>query len=135
MSWTFLRPRRDVSSPGSRVLALGPLLLALLLMGPAPGETGGCGGELPVADAADFCAERDGYVCRRAEARGEITNVRECFDAIEERCDRASWPITCDPPPTRAETDACIDELRRVDNLNVDEADIAECRLCSGLGG
>ncbi|MEM6960024.1 MAG: hypothetical protein AAF645_30370 [Myxococcota bacterium] len=114
--------------------------LALLLVGPAPGNTGGCAAsqEDDGADFLAFCLESRSFACLRAEARGEEVDVQACVDAALESCEAIGfWPPSCEPPPRIRETDACIDELRRSDNLNLrlrgDDGlpEIDECRLCS----
>lgn len=110
------------------------ILFALLVLciGPAPGEVGGCGdGEIP-ADAQDFCQQRDAWECRRAEARGEITDVQACVDVIPQQCSAFNWPFDCRPFPTNREAQSCIDALALTSNIDTDRNEIAACRLCGG---
>ncbi len=107
--------------------------LGLLMMGPATGHTGGCsddGSEQP-ADFFQYCQDSRGFECLRGEARGEVMDVQACVDDAADRCDDiGGWPFDCQPLPTRRETDACIAELARTDNLGQRLADLPECDLC-----
>ncbi len=115
------------------------LLTYLLLVAPAPGNTGGCGGDT-LDDAADFgafCLESRSLRCLREQARGTLTDVQACVDDARDRCEAiAFWPESCEPAPRQRETEACLDELRRSDNLDqslvTDEgpSNIGACRLC-----
>ncbi len=100
------------------------------IVGPAPGEVGGCGETVSVADAESFCVERDAWQCRRREFRGEVTDVDACFAAIPSACEGAQWPFDCTPFPTVRATQACIDQLAIVENVTTSIGDIAECNLC-----
>ena len=109
------------------------LLTGGVLMGPAPGEIGGCGKSIPVADAEEHCINVNAWECRRLEARGQLTGtVQQCFDSVLGSCTGAQWPFTCSPFPTKMESDACVEQLSFVDNINLPLGQIAECNLCGG---
>ncbi|MEZ4323895.1 MAG: hypothetical protein R3B40_01690 [Polyangiales bacterium] len=103
--------------------------LALLLMGPAPGEVGGCGQDPFIVEAETFCRDQSAWECRRAEARGEVSGdeLAACFDAIPNACEGATWPPTCLPRPTSLQTDACLAALAREDNVNTPVEELAAC--------
>jgi len=105
------------------------LVLALLLMGPAPGEVGGCGSDPLVAEAEDFCRDQEAWQCQRAEARGELEGdaLAECFAAIPNFCEGAGWPPSCVPRPTNLQTDACLDSLSLEENVRVPIEELAAC--------
>ncbi len=109
-------------------------LMALLALaaGPAPGEVGGCGSDAVVADAEDFCRQRDAWECRRREYRGEIDDVQSCVDAVEPSCEGFNWPFTCQPFPTNREVQACLDALALVSNATRELGEIPQCQLCGG---
>ncbi|MBX3250129.1 MAG: hypothetical protein KF901_23325 [Myxococcales bacterium] len=127
---------------GSRSVARGLSIVGLfvLVVGPAPGEVGGCGSEQVVADPIDYCLQTGAWDCRRQEFRGEIDDVEACVDELPEACRGAAWPAACAPFPTNREAQACLDALARVDNVYVDSnddgvftiTDLPECRLCGG---
>jgi len=104
-------------------------LLALLLVGPAPGEVGSCGGDPLVVEAEDFCRDQEAWECRRAEARGELDDgqLAACFEAIPNACVGAGWPPSCVPRPTNLQTDACIDALSLEENVRVPIEELAAC--------
>lgn len=106
--------------------------LLVLCIGPAPGEVGGCGDSEIPADARDFCQQRDAWECRRAEARGEITDVQACVDEIPAACSAFNWPFMCRPFPTNREAQACIDALALQSNVNTPLNEIGACQLCGG---
>ncbi len=118
------------------VLAL--FVLGLLCLGPAPGEIGACGSDAVAADPVDHCTQVAAWECARLEAIGafpytppggaEQADVQACVDAIA--CLGTTWPATCFPAPTHVESQACIDELKRADNVNIARSDIPECNLC-----
>ena len=110
-------------------------VLAVLSLAPAPGNTGGCGNGLgdEGADFVEFCLRSRSLACLRDQARGEQDDVQTCVDAAQESCVAIGfWPATCEPPPRIRETEACINTLRRSDNLELrlDEQGVEECRLC-----
>jgi hypothetical protein len=113
-----------------RAAQVWPLtLLALLLVGPAPGEVGGCGQDPIISEAEDFCRDQGAWECRRAEARGELADdpLQACFDAIPNACVGAAWPPSCLPRPTRLQTDACLDALALEDNARVPLEELSAC--------
>lgn len=122
------------------------LFVATLILAAPPGNTGGCGPFEDSSEASDFyrfCLESRSIRCQRLEARGELSesgyaDVQACVNDARDRCDAiADWPLTCQPAPRVRETDACLDELRRTDNLELELIpedgipEIPECRLCS----
>ncbi|MCB9627056.1 MAG: hypothetical protein H6725_06770 [Sandaracinaceae bacterium] len=105
------------------------LLLALLLVGPAPGEVGGCGADPFVVEAEDFCRDQAAWECRRAEARGELEgeSLSACFDTIPNSCVGAGWPPSCVPRPTSLQTNACLDALALEENVRVPIEELDAC--------
>jgi hypothetical protein len=125
----------------SRLAPRALLVLAgILSLGPAPGEVGGCGSGDVVADPVDFCIQSGSWDCRRQEFREEIDDVQVCVDELLITCSGRAWRPECEPFPTNAEAQICLDALARVDNVRVDSdgdgvfevSDLAECRLCGG---
>lgn len=117
------------------MIRLGLFVAALLCLAPAPGNTGGCAADDAdeAADFVEFCLRSRSFACLRNEARGEDSEVQACVDAAEESCVAIGfWPVSCEPAPRIRETEACIDTLRRSDNLELrlSEQAIEECRLC-----
>lgn len=109
--------------------------LAALMMGPAPGESGGCSsdGSEAISDFQDFYIASRGWVCRRDIERGEPLDLQECVNEAARAApdvNGGDWPFECNPFPTRRETDACLAELMRADNLELQLEDIPECTLC-----
>ena len=112
-----------------RVILMG---LRTLAVGPAPGEVGGCGSDSTVADAEDFCRQRDAWECRRLEYLGEIVDVQGCVDVIPAECEGFNWPFTCQPFPTNRQVQACLDALALTSNVEKELSEIPECTLCGG---
>lgn len=117
------------------MMRIALLTAAVLCLAPAPGNTGGCGADSTdeAADFVDFCLRSRSFACVRNEARGEEDDVQTCVDAALESCTAIGfWPATCEPPPRVREIDACINTLRRSDNLDLrlSEQAVEECRLC-----
>lgn len=111
-----------------------------LIVGPAPGEVGGCGSGDVVADPQDYCVQSGSWDCRRQEFRGEIEDVQACVDELLIECAGRAWLPSCEPYPTNTEAQLCLDALARIDNVYVDAdddgvyevTDLPECRLCGG---
>lgn len=106
---------------------------AAALVGPAPGDVGSCGEAPRGVDATEYCRIREAWLCRRQQARGELTPAQErtCIDNAVARCRSvAGWPPDCQPRPTQREAQACIDQLRRKDNLDTPVSEIPRCHLC-----
>lgn len=117
------------------MMRMGLFVLAVLCLAPAPGNTGGCGDDVSDegADFVEFCLRSRSFACLRNQARGEEDDVQTCVDAAQESCEAIGfWPAACEPVPRVRETDACIDTLRRSDNLDLrlSEQAVEECRLC-----
>ncbi len=119
------------------LIALAPLVL--LLVGPAPGEVGGCGGSVDYADPYQFCVDKESWICARRQARGEFMTVddyNQCVtDAHRVKCmeGRTMWP--CSPPPITAQTQACIDALRNQSSLSTPDNAFPECAMSTLCGG
>lgn len=119
---------RSSSTPAAWLLLMLPWML--LLTGPAPGEVGGCGADAFLSQPEDFCRDRAAWICRRQQARGEIRDIDACFATIPNTCEGAAWPPSCVPLPTQRVTNACIDALSLVENLDVPPEDLSECNIC-----
>lgn len=117
------------------LLRLGAaVVMFLALAGPAPGNVGGCGSTVSVANPQQFCVERDYWRCVRDEFGGRIT-VEErtaCIDRVEDGCSAFTWPPGC--APTDGATRACIQLLQRSDlaSMTYEQllANFSECNLC-----
>ncbi len=119
------------------MMRLALIGLLILCVAPAPGSVEGCGSDNAPADAVDFCLQTEAWNCRRAEARGEIpgemhSDVQSCVDALPDSCAGRSWsPDRCPLPPTSFEAQACIDELAKAANVDVEMEAIPACMgLC-----
>jgi hypothetical protein len=113
------------------ILALACALLAVLLGAPAPGSVSGCNVESVPADPQMFCQRKEEIECQRREARGEImgAEVPACIAAAPTLCVAFSFGVNC--RPNNNETDACLEDLRRFENLGVMFQNIPTCRaLC-----
>ncbi len=117
-------------APRSKASPMWLVALALLLLGPTPGDVGGCGEDAIQADPEDFCRQQEAWLCRRAEARGELQGeaLEACFRAIPNACEGAGWPPSCVPRPTTLQTDACIDELSLTENIRLAVEELPACR-------
>ncbi|MEM1415677.1 MAG: hypothetical protein AAGH15_12290 [Myxococcota bacterium] len=120
-----------------RRLALA-LPLGLLLVGPAPGDTGGCTGDsVERAEFVPNCVEWSRFDCQRLSFQdpppADFTTLQECIDRQAEVCTNiGDWPGTCVPEPTLREINNCLEALRNVENLDAPElTDIPECVFCS----
>jgi hypothetical protein len=85
-----------------------------------------------VADAEEFCRERDAWECARMNARGELpslmyADVQACVDDVANQCAGFNWPPECSPSPKA--TDACIEELTKPENLNTPTEMIPACTV------
>jgi hypothetical protein len=115
-----------------RGLAAATMLLSL--MGPAPGNVGGCGSATPLASPRQFCTDRSFWECRRDQFAGRITDAQygECLAEIEGACSAFVWPPGCFPTPAQA--DGCLLLLQRTDLSNVSTPDLLasfpDCNLC-----
>ncbi|MCB9591529.1 MAG: hypothetical protein H6719_02245 [Sandaracinaceae bacterium] len=114
-------------------LAAGGILVACIV-GPAPGNVGGCGASNPIADAREHCINQRFWECRRDLAGGRINEAQynDCLLPIASACDAASWPVGCEP--TNSQSDACIILLSRADRANIPTADLltmfSDCNFC-----
>jgi len=122
-------------APRLLLTALVGASLFLVLGGPTPGSAGGCGEDSGFPTASEFCTDREVWECARMRARGDIDAAEEqaCVNMIPMRCAGAMWNEGCQP--TYLQTDACIAELQRSENLSVPVTDIPECRVCTGATG
>ncbi len=114
--------------------AVGAVLF-LALGGPGAGNVGGCGNSPPEMDAADHCRARQDISCRRDLFAGRSTQTQfaECIALIEPVCSGATWPTSCNPKPSPADSDACIRLLARSDLVTVETGVLLsrpECNLC-----
>ncbi len=117
-----------------RLALLAPLLL--LLVGPAPGDTGGCAGdEVERVAPGTFCFEQGRFNCQRLSFQNPppdgFLGLQECVDERAEFCSTVgAWPGDCFPEPTARELDNCIEALRLAENVDVELEDIPECDVC-----
>ena len=123
-------------SPWRRAL-VGVALFAWL-GGPTPGSIGSCSESTTVTDPEQFCLDQHALFCER-DFRAERIDDGEydtCLEDVQGECLGFTWnPATCDPPPTRIETDACISALRSEERLELKNSMILECQfkaLCDG---
>jgi hypothetical protein len=131
--------KKPVQKSVSRIvlrLAAG-LVLCAGLGGPSPGYTGGCGSNGGmVADARQFCVDKETYTCARECATGRYSPaVCEAMcqsTQIQTRCSTFGWGACS---PSQATTAACIQALRDTALLDTPAASITECSstaLCAG---
>lgn len=113
---------------------LAGVVLFLALGAPTPGNVGGCGSTVSVADARLFCVDRDQWKCVRDEFAERIS-VEErdaCIAAVEPGCSAFAWPPGC--APTDGQARACITLLSRRDlaPMTYEQllATYQECNLC-----
>ncbi len=124
--------KRVVRSWVLRVFAGG--LLYACLVGPAPGNVGGCGATNPVADARDHCINERFWKCRRDLAGGRIDDAQylDCLLPIQGACEGAAWPLGCEP--TQSQSNACLQLLSRSDLTSFTTPDLLatfpDCNLC-----
>jgi hypothetical protein len=108
----------------------GGVVAALLLVGPAPGAVGSCGGD-PLdqpAELESYCKEREQLICVRRAMREKLPDVKRdgCrYDAIE-LCSSRFWKPGC--APTVRQARACLNALRSFDTLKTPEDQIDECK-------
>ncbi|MEM7447167.1 MAG: hypothetical protein AAF355_02895 [Myxococcota bacterium] len=100
-----------------------------LLLGPAPGDVGGCGSGGGLADPEVFCIQFEEASCMRDRISGELTEDEEvsCLLAVPAECESAVWPSGCAPSPRAA--DRCIDAVSDVKQLSTPTGEIEECQL------
>jgi hypothetical protein len=117
-------------------LAAG-VVLAMGLGGPSPGYTGGCGSSGGmVADARQFCVDKNTYTCARECATGRWDAARcdaTCGPHIVPGCMSFGWTPPC--APTQSVTAACIQALRDEALIGTPVDMITECQfstLCAG---
>jgi hypothetical protein len=122
------------ASPSVRALLV--LGLALLLGAPTPGAVGSCGGDelSGEADVVAYCQEREQLVCERRRRRGKLDDdgAQICRHEVIELCARRFWPNEC--RPTERVARACLNALRSLDTLQIEEDEIEECKaesLCT----
>lgn len=117
------------------VRALLSLALLLVLGGPTPGAVGSCGEDsAPFADLNDYCNKRELLSCERRRLRGEFAVMADptgAFDACLLNsgltCQSRFWAPGC--RPTTRQVNACIAALQSYDTLEVEEADLPECKV------
>jgi len=106
-------------------------LLWLLLVGPAPGAVGSCGGDdlTGEAELIPYCQEREELICERKRRRGELTDegAQTCRHEVRELCEHRFFPNEC--RPTERVAQACLNALRSLDTVKTKEKDIPECRV------
>jgi hypothetical protein len=110
--------------------------MATSLVGPAPGHVGGCNTGAGLANAEDYCRQKEYRICVRNRSRGVLTDdamLTMCIDGIGGLCSGNNWPAGC--APTQMAANACLDALLRMDLLPLDHTAIPECMLCGGAGG
>ncbi|MEQ8459794.1 MAG: hypothetical protein RLO52_47040 [Sandaracinaceae bacterium] len=115
-----------------RLAAAG--FIAVGLTGPAPGDVGGCGVSVSIADPVLHCEEKSFWQCRREEfsMRATPEESAACYDAIPGMCPGASWPADCEPTP--AQSQACIDLLQSGEYVDIPTPELLSsfntCNLC-----
>ena len=113
------------------------VVMALALVGPAPGYVGSCLEDSVTADPVEFCQEKNSWVCEREWAAGRLNDVEResCFFNIN--CSSSTWPPNC-RPPSEALTTICIDALSNPGRLSEPSDSIVEClpsTLCPPISG
>ena len=121
-----MRSKKVKSRKSYWALALLPVIP--LMMAPAPGEVGGCGGSDGEANAQAYCDDVQTLECYRSNARGEFADqsgLSQCLANVARTCQAVSWP--CLTPPTVIEARACTDALRQQANLALSREQIPAC--------
>ena len=119
-----------------RFVSLGALLgLGALIVGPAPGATGGCGAQDVEADFVASCVEFRSWDCVRKSQRGDLDATEEalqsCVDEEAVICEEIGfWRTDCQPYPTHRDVDNCVEQLQRADTLLTPFDEIPECDFC-----
>jgi len=113
--------------------------LIVLLGGPTPGAVGSCGEDsAPFADLQEYCETRELLSCERRRLRGEFQVTprdpaaeKQAFDAClldaTLGCASRFWAPGC--RPTTRQVNACIAALQSYDTLDVEEADLPQCKV------
>ncbi len=115
-----------------RTLAGG--VVVACIVGPAPGNVGGCGASSPIANPREHCINERFWKCRRDLAGGRITMAQfdECLLPIQGACDPAQWPPGCEP--TNSQSNDCLVLLSREDLVSISTPDLLmtydDCNLC-----
>ena len=114
-------------------LAVGAFL-AVALTGPAPGDVGGCGSGVAIADPVVHCEEKSFWQCRREEfsMRATPEESAACYARIDMMCPGATWPDACEPTPGQSQ--ACIDLLQSGEYVDIPTRELLSsfntCNLC-----
>lgn len=113
------------------------IALVLVLGGPAPGSVGSCDEENPFVDAVEWCVEKNGWLCQRRWARGELDDAERdmCLTQVQPMCQGATWGADCPMPPAKIQTNACVAALASVERLDEPADSIVECQLSTLCGG
>ena len=113
---------------------IGLLALGALIVGPAPGSTGGCGNADEPAPFVSSCSEWRAWDCVRDRSRGDLADddeLQACVDAENQACmDIGDWPLDCQPFPTMRAVNNCVEQLQRADMVNVPLEELPECDFC-----
>lgn len=126
--------KRRPSARRWTIRVLGVSLLFACSTGPAPGNVGGCGATVPVADPINHCIDERFWRCRRDLAGGRIDEAafELCRMPIRGACESAAWPEACEP--NNDQTQACITLLSRVDLVAMTTEELLtafpDCDLC-----
>ena len=104
------------------------VVLAVALVGPTPGQVGGCTEDTIAADPVEFCAEKNTWICQRDFAAGRTSMVERdtCLFNIQGMCAGAAWSSCM--PPTESQAQVCIDALADPARLAETSDRIAECQ-------
>lgn len=114
-------------------LAVGAFL-AVALTGPAPGDVGGCGSGVAIADPVVHCEEKSFWQCRREEfsMRATPEESAACYARIDMMCPGATWPDACEPTPGQSQV--CIDLLQSGEYVDIPTPELLSsfntCNLC-----
>ena len=114
-------------------LAVGAFL-AVALTGPAPGDVGGCGSGVAIADPVVHCEEKSFWQCRREEfsMRATPEESAACYARIDMMCPGATWPDACEPTPGQSQV--CIDLLQSGAYVDIPTPELLSsfntCNLC-----
>ena len=114
-----------------RLRALGAaVFLFAFLAGPTPGHVKSCNDDSAFADPVQFCEDREGWKCARRLARGEITMEEQlqCIANAETMCSGLQWPVDCEPPPSKLQTQNCINALMDPATLGSGD-DLIQCNI------
>lgn len=102
------------------------------------------GASSDLADARRWCLDEKEALCRRELFDCQFLEPTDacngeynaCVDPLEDFCADAYWAVTCEPVPTQAEAEACVERLLATDTQDIANdlvfTEVPECALLCG---